>query len=420
MSHERFSTLGARRRVRHFADRSDIIPSVNPILSIQEGQLIFRQTRSFAVHLAPTALSVVLVLSAMALSAADTLPDRIADGTFWKLIEDFSEPGGSFQSENFSSNEIGFQTVIPLLQHSTKPGGAYIGVGPEQNFTYIAALRPRIAFILDIRRQNMVVHMIYKAAFELSESRTDFLSRLFSRKRPAGLSATATPTELFRAYETATADEDTYKKNLQDIRDLLLRKHKFEFTVDDRNALEHVYSVFRHYGPNLNYRAGADAGDGSRRGLPNYSDLMTATDSQGMQRSFLANEENYRFLRDLEMRNLIVPLTGDFGGPRALKAIGKYLREHDTTVTAFYVSNVEQYLFQVQGGRGNRNGGAQTFYENVAVLPLDSSSWFVRSGASGLGAGGMNTTSVASMMETLAAVRDDRIQTYADVFTLSK
>jgi hypothetical protein len=89
----------------------------------------------------------------------------------------------------------------------------------------------------------------------------------------------------------------------------------------------------------------------------------------------------------------------------ARKAIGKYLREHDTTVTAFYVSNVEQYLFQVQGGRGNRNGGAQTFYENVAVLPLDSSSWFVRSGASGLGAGGMNTTSVASMMETLAAVR---------------
>src|SRR6185436_21195080 len=97
---------------------------------------------------APVALAVALVLAAPQLRAVDTLPERIADEAFWKLIDNSSEPGGVFQSENFLSNETGFQAVIPGLKQSTKPG-AYLGVGPEQNFTYVAALRPRIAFIVD-------------------------------------------------------------------------------------------------------------------------------------------------------------------------------------------------------------------------------------------------------------------------------
>ena len=62
----------------------------------------------------------------------------------------------------------------------------YLGVGPEQNFTYIVALRPKLAFIVDIRRGNMNEHLLYKAFIELSADRADFLSRLFARPRPAG------------------------------------------------------------------------------------------------------------------------------------------------------------------------------------------------------------------------------------------
>jgi len=103
------------------------------------------------------------------------------------MIEDFSEPGGTFRYENFISNERSIQYVIPELKARPKPGGVYLGVAPEQNFTYIAAIEPKIAFIIDIRRQNMLVHMLYKALFELSPNRADFVARLFSRKRPAGL-----------------------------------------------------------------------------------------------------------------------------------------------------------------------------------------------------------------------------------------
>src|SRR5436190_15561044 len=153
-------------------------------------------------------LASALLLFSFALRAADTLPNRLADDAFWKLIDSSSEASGEFQSENFLSNETGFQVVIPALKKIVKPDGVYVGVGPEQNFTYIAAIHPKMAFIIDIRRQNMVEHMLYKAMFELSANRADFLSRLFSRKRPSGLSDRSSASDLFRAYLSVPEGEE--------------------------------------------------------------------------------------------------------------------------------------------------------------------------------------------------------------------
>ncbi|HEX4998355.1 MAG TPA: hypothetical protein VFY29_09020, partial [Terriglobia bacterium] len=153
-------------------------------------------------------LACVLALAVSAFLEAQPLPDRLSDAEFWKMVSDFSEPGGSFRFENFLSNEIEYQRVIPFLVSAETPGGVYLGVGPEQNFTYLSALRPKMAFIIDIRRQNMVELMMYKALFEIAEDRADFVSRLFSRKRPAGLNARSTADELFRAYRAAPADKE--------------------------------------------------------------------------------------------------------------------------------------------------------------------------------------------------------------------
>ena len=334
---------------------------------------------------AVTALVAVSSLSAPRLRAADTLPNEISDEAFWTLIETASEASGVFQSENFLSNETGYQAVIPLLKRSASPDGVYLGVGPEQNFTYIAALHPKIAFIVDIRRQNMLEHLIYKALFEMSADRAGFVSRLFSLTRPAGLSEQSTVDELFRAYGTMRVDNDAFQQNLQAIKDLLLKTHRFRLTSKDEIAIEHVFTVFRDFGPLINYNSGA--GQFGRRGggMPDYIELMTAMDRQGEQRSYLASEENYRVVRDLERRNLVVPLAGDFGGKKALRAVGQYLKDHNATVTAFYLSNVERYLFQ---GNGNQNGGWTNFYDNVATLPLDASSTFIRSGGGGFQGGG--------------------------------
>jgi hypothetical protein len=360
---------------------------------------------------------VVLLLLSTVLSAVDTLPARLADEAFWRLVESSSEPGGTFESENWISNETGIQSVIPRLKQLTTPGGAYIGVGPEQNFTYIAALRPKIAFIIDIRRQNTLQQLVYKAVFETSADRAAFLSRLFSREQPAGLTAGTTVDDLFAAYGAARANEAAYKTTLQAVKETLLEKHRFALTPDDVRGVGRILTVFREFGPNVNYNSGRN--DGVVTDLPGFAALMTARDTQGQQQSFLASEDNYRSVRDLQLRNLIVPVTGDFGGPKAVRAVGKYLKDHGATVAAFYVSNVETYLFRTTE---NPNGGAKNFYDNVAALPLDSSSTFIRSWSGGgpVPPGGMAITLLSPINETLGAVRAGRAQTARDVFRLSK
>jgi hypothetical protein len=211
----------------------------------------------------------------------------------------------------------------------------------------------------------------------MSDNRANFLSKLFSRKRPAGLSEVRRRINCCRVQGCGQMTKPT--KNLQDITNLLV-KHKFGLTNEDQLNIEHVYSVFREWGPDINYNSGTLNGRGrGGGGMPNYVDVMTATDPQGQERSYLATEENYRFLRDFEGRNMLIPLTGDFGGKKAIRAVGEYLKDHGAVLGAFYLSNVENYLFQNQGGPGNPNGGAANFYGNVATLPLDSSSTFIRS-----------------------------------------
>jgi hypothetical protein len=185
--------------------------------------------------------------------AADTLPAQLTDSEFWKLATEFSEPDGTFRSDNLLSNESYFQFVIPPLMQVAKPGNVYMGVGPEQNFTYIAALKPKMVFILDIRRGNLDLHLMYKALFEMSENRADFVFRLFARKRPEGIGPESSVEQIFRAVETAPTSNELYAENLQAIKDHLIKKHGFALSENDLGGIEWVYSNFQRYGPYINY-----------------------------------------------------------------------------------------------------------------------------------------------------------------------
>src|SRR6266704_1541170 len=178
------------------------------------------------------------------LVAAEELPKQLSDEAFWHLVTDFSEPGGFFRSDNFVSNEATFQWVIPDLKNNSRSGGVYLGVGPDQNFTYIVATQPKMAFIFDIRRQNMVQHLMYKALIELSADRAEFLSRLFSRKRTEGMGPNSTPEELFTAYDNVEPDRQLFLANLQAIKAQLEERHKFKLSSDDEASIEFVYRSF--------------------------------------------------------------------------------------------------------------------------------------------------------------------------------
>jgi len=300
----------------------------------------------------------------------EQIPLRLTDAQFWRLAEEASESSGYFQSDNLLSNEMHFQDVIPELVQRTEPGGIYIGVGPEQNFTYIAALKPKMAFIPDVRRGNLQLHLMYKALFELSADRADFVSRLFTRKRPTQLKATSTADEIFEAFTNVEPPvPEVYQDNLRAIEELLSKKHGFALTKEDLVGIDYVYHHFYAFGPSINYSS--SRGGGGFGGFVTYADLMRATDGNNGARSFLASEDNFTTVRDLEERNLIVPVVGDFAGPKAVRAIATYVKDHNATVTAFYVSNVEQFLY--------REGTWPDFCRNVASLPLDAKSVFIRS-----------------------------------------
>ena len=133
-----------------------------------------------------------------------------------------------------------------------------------------------------------------------------------------------------------------------------------------------IVTEFFDAGPSINYgyRPGGYGGPiGSA--YATFADLQCTTNASGINMAFLASEENYQALRALERKNLVIPVVGDFAGPKAIRAVGEYLRQRDATVSAFYLSNVEQYLFR-------QSDDAQRFYHNVLALPVDSASAFIR------------------------------------------
>jgi len=306
------------------------------------------------------------------------------------------------------SSDLLFQRLLPRVMQTELPGRAYVGVGSEQNFTYIAALRPSVAFIVDLRRGNLDLHLIYKTLFETSSDRADFVSKLFSRPRPAGLGATSTARQMFDAFEASAPSQALYDQNLKLIESNLTTKHGFSLLDEDREGLRFVYKSWFDEGPDIRYEltggngrlrggfggarfAGRRGGPG---GLPTYADLMTADDGTGRNWSYLATEENFRIVKDLEMRNMLVPVVGNFAGPKALRGVAAYLKQHNQVVSAFYLSNVEQYLRQ--------DGIWDAFCANAATLPFDAKSVFIRSNRGGNAVFDLDVAPSAAEVKTCA------------------
>jgi hypothetical protein len=361
-------------------------------------------------------LFVTVIPTGFAQTTAPALPSEISDRDFWRMIVDFSEPGGTFSNENWVSNELQYQDVVPALKATTKPGGVYIGVGPEQNFTYAAVLQSKLAFVIDIRRQNMLELLLYKALFDMSPNRADFVSNLFSRVRPASLDTKTTSAALFAAVDTAKADPDLLAKNLRAIKGYMTG-HGYQLGDEDVKTIETVYQAFFRLGPRITYDSGNAAGVGAR-GFANYSRLMSTTDITGRNSSFLANEENYLYVREMQRKNLIVPLVGDFAGPAVIRNVGRYLNDHKATVSVFYISNVETYLNDMQ---------KQAFYANVTTLPVDSSSMFIRHilgnparGLSWWRPGMTNVSTIAPMAEFIEQLKRGRRPTFEEIVRETK
>jgi hypothetical protein len=340
---------------------------------------------------------------------AGDLPPRLADAAFWSLVERFSEPDGYFDSDNLVSNEDAFQSVVPELAALVPAGRIYLGVGPDQNFTYILAVRPKLAFVMDVRRGNLHVHLLYKALIEMAPDRAEFLARLFGRARPAGVGAGTSVEALLRAYRTAPPSSALQAETSRLIADQLTRGGRFGLRQDDLPAIRAIHQEFVRSGPDLRFIS-------SRGGnfYPTYMDLQVATDRAGVHHGYLTSEAHYSRLRDLQRANAIVPIVGNFGGRRTLRTLGQYLREHGEVVGAFYTSNVERYLF--------RDGLWDDFAVNLAELPVEASSTLIRSCFDSCSSPGESRA--VTLLDSIAGLTRDvasgRVRSYWDVLSRSR
>jgi len=292
-----------------------------------------------------------------------------ADTTFAARVARLSEPGGFFDSDNLVSNEKSYLHVLGRLRTLGVSGGAYVGVGPDQNFSYLVHVKPRVALIVDIRRDNLLMQLLYKSMFELAPTRVEFLSLLFGRAAPVNPASfvAARPDELLDWVADVPFDSARAATVHQRV---MATVRGFGVPLDDRDVrtMSRFHDEFIANGPELRY---ASLGRPPRAMYPTYRDLVLERDLDGRESSFLAREEDYRWLRNLQRRNLVIPVVGNLAGDRAMPAIARFLRERGDSLSVFYTSNVEQYLM--------RDGLFARWAENLLRFPRTSRSVVIRS-----------------------------------------
>jgi hypothetical protein len=295
------------------------------------------------------------------------------DSSFAGMVARLSEEGGFFDSDNLVSNEATYLHVLGAMRAIGVRGGAYIGVGPEQNFSYMAQIRPSIAYLIDIRRDNLLQHLWFKALFALSADRAEYLSLMLGRPLPDDKSWHRRPIEELLAYfDTVPASSAYAAVNARRITEEV-RSYGVPLTDVEYAAIASIHEAFVQSGLELRFTSHNRP---ARYFYPTLRDLITERDLSGTQGNYLMRNEDFTFVKRLHARDRIIPVTGDLAGTHALRAIGRDIAARGERVSAFYVSNVEFYLM--------RQGSFERFADNASTLPHNSRSVIIRSLFGGL------------------------------------
>lgn len=353
-------------------------------------------------------LPVVLAVCVAAAAWAVRLQVQPAPTPFAQLVEEYSEPSGYFDTDNLISNEKSYLHVVPHLEQSGVSGGVYIGVGPDQNFSYIARIRPTVAFIVDIRRDNLLLHLLFKALFAMSRNRVEYLSLLTGRPVPDRVEGwrDASIDEIV-AYIDGAKPSSTLAldRRLHDA----IQRFGVPVSAQEFATLDRFHAAFVGSGLSLRFQS---FGRPTQSYNPTYRELLTETDQKGRQLSYLASEEDFQFVRSLQGRDGVIPVVGDLGGTHTLAAMGRWMTERQERLSAFYVSNVENYLF--------RGGSFRQYMENLNRLPRTDRSVIVRSifGRFALPEsvpGYYSASTVQDLNELLANFSAGKYRTYSDL-----
>ena len=310
-------------------------------------------------------------VGALAHSAAPTAQQApgLNDSAFAALSARVSEPGGYFDSDNLISNESSYLHVLGAMRRIGVSGGTYIGVGPDQNFSYIAQVRPKLAFIIDIRRDNLLQHLLFKSLFELARNRVEYLALLTGRAVPNDVAKfnRRSIADVVEAVDQSQPDPDQFETTRTMVREKV-KKYGIPVTAAELETIERIHKAFFDAGLDLRFTS---LGRAPRPYYPTLRMLLLEKDLTGKQQTYLASEDDFQFVKSLQARNLVVPVVGNLAGGHALPEIGKVMATRGDKLSALYVSNVEFYLM--------REATFDAYAATVRALPHDTRSVIIRS-----------------------------------------
>lgn len=218
---------------------------------------------------------------------------------------------------------------------------------------------------------------MFKALFERSRNRMDYLCRWLGRVPPADLASwnLRSIEEISAWVEKQPANVRFTQAEQQGII-AAVRQTGVPLSAQDASTIRRFHDAFVAGGLDLQFTS---YNRGPRPHYPTLMQLLLEKDSSGRQASYLAREDDFRFVKAMQAADRIIPVIGNLAGSHALTAIGRDLERQREKVSALYTSNVEQYIW--------RDGSFPRFAESVAALPRDGHSVIIRS-YFGAGSGG--------------------------------
>jgi hypothetical protein len=358
------------------------------------------------------AAALLVCVAALVAQAADRTPPP--GSSFASLVAGLSEAPGYFDTDNLVSNERSYLHVVPELRAlaARHRRGVYIGVGPDQNFSYIAHLRPSLAIVIDIRRDNLLLHLLFKALFAEARTRVEYLALLTGRATPLQLAdwRARSIDEIVAHVERAGPLRETDLRTLRARVTRVIEAFGVPLADRDRATIERFHRRFIAEGLALRFHT---SGRPPQYDYPDLRSLLLEADRHGTKRSYLASEDDFQFVKRLQREDRIVPIVGDLSGGTALAAVARFLSQSDLQVAAFYASNVEFYLF----GAGRFAG----FADNLRRLPRLPGSLIVRSvfragGANAARLPGYGSASLTQPIQTLLdGYASGRVRDYRDL-----
>ena len=248
----------------------------------------------------------------------------------------------NYASDCFVTSEDGYNDVLvrrgPAGGMST---GAYVGVGPDQNFIYAGVLRPRLVLIVDARMDNLLEHLVFKLLMERAETPLEYLAALFSRELPPGPAiAGPGPEPLLAAFDALPVSPASHESTVKWIKAELLRRwaplapylDRIDYLCGEFFTRQlDITSVSARLLANLDF-------------VPTLRAIIRARETHGVNLHYLTDPGRYNYVRSLQVEDRIIPVLGNLLSPRSVVQVNDLLRQSGEAVSHLYLSNLEEFL----------------------------------------------------------------------------